>query len=160
MQSVWLIVTRRPEYVAGDRFEVYGDGGSGAIDFANALSDRPIPFWREAPPREGHLLDGHLVLQHLDSVQPDRHLSGLHLTDEHLRPAAALVFETRGYHFGAFKHAIKVFDAWGNVSQDEPVEVTTVINSSPRAPADFNRHEYDAQMDQVAFSFAKSLDLG
>jgi len=160
MQKVRVIVTRRREFVAGDGFQVYGDGGTGQVDFTTPLTDGTVPFWPDAPPRAGHLFDAHLVLRHLDNVEPDGHLSGLHLCDEHLRPAAAIVFEAGPYCFGAFTHAVKVFDAWGNASLLDAAEQTTVVNSSPRSPSDLARAGFEAQTDQITFSFTPSPDLG
>ena len=37
MQAVTITVMRLRRYVAGDQFDVFGDGGTGAIDWATAL---------------------------------------------------------------------------------------------------------------------------
>ncbi len=160
MQRVRITVTRRREFVAGDTFEVFGDQATGTIDFAAPLLDRRVPLWPEAVPTNGHVQDGHVSGRHLDTVDPDGHLDGLHLIDDHLWPAAPRTAETPEYMFGAFKHSVKTYDALGNVKSDTSPVLTTVINSSPTAPRDFVKDTYDAGNDQMRFSFAASDQLG
>jgi hypothetical protein len=159
MQRVVLGVLRRRVYRSGDTFGVYGDGGTGSIVYGRAISDAPVPFWPGAALRAGHLLDGHGVLPHLDSVQPDGHLEGLHVLGEHFWPSRAIVFETPEYYFGVVRHAVRTYDHSGNCRPDEPLVVETVVNSSPRAPSGARLWGYDAQLGQVILAFEASPEL-
>lgn len=155
MQRVRLIITGRSGYAAGDRFEVFGDGGSGQIDYDHPLTDRPVPFWPEAVPRRGHLLDGHLELPHAEGTWPDGHLEGVHLLDDHGRPSAPVMFDTPEYVFGAFTHGVRPVDRLGNVFGGEPSETTQTINSSPPRPFNFSLSAFDEATGQAVFSFGR-----
>lgn len=159
MQSVRLLVPRRKEYRGGDGFEVFGNGGSGAIDFSKPVTNRRVLLWSEAAGRRGHLLDGHLMLRHLDSVDRDGHLSGIHLNDEHLMPAGVIQVEVGRYVLGRFLHAVRTVDGAGNWSSDTPVTLTTVINSCPDRPGRLVALLHDAEADQLTFSFEASPKL-
>ena len=62
MQAVTITVMRIRRYVAGDEFDVFGDGGTGVMDFTTALLDRRVPLWPESMPDDGHLLGGQEVM--------------------------------------------------------------------------------------------------
>ncbi len=160
MQAVQIAVPRRRAYTAGDAFDVFGDGGTGTFDFAQPRLDRRVPLWPEAMPGAGHILDGHLTGRHLDAIDPDGHLEGVHLHDDHHWPAAPIVAETCRYMFGAFKHAVRMYDAQGNASADAPAEVTTVINSSPLAPRGFAKDSYDKGAGRMVMAFTPSEAIG
>lgn len=160
MQTVAITVPRRRAYVAGDAFDAFGDGGTGTIDFTAPLLDRRVALWPEAAPAQGHLLEGHACGRHLDRVDPDGHLEGVHLFGDHHWPAAPVTAETPPVMFGAFQNAVKTYDALGNVKADTPPTHTTVINSSPTAPRDFAKTTYDSGADVMSFSFTASDELG
>ena len=147
-------------YRSGDTFQVYGDGGTGSVDYSRAISDAPVPFWPGAALRAGHLLDGHVVLPHLDSVQPDGHLEGRHGLGEHLWPGRAIVFQTPEYYFGAVRHAVRTYDHVGNCRPEEPLVVETVVNSSPRAPSEARLWGYDEPSGRVIIAFEASPEFG
>jgi hypothetical protein len=153
MVRIRLTILRLPNYAADASFEAYADIGTGAIDYDHALPPGRVPFWPEAAPRNGHLFDAHLVLRHLDSVDPDGHLETLHLRAEHLRPAWPFVVESPAYVFGRFDHAVRLFDAVGNPSPDPPAQLATTVNSSPEAPRGLKRESFNAATGQVTFSF-------
>jgi hypothetical protein len=156
MVRVRLTVLRLRRYASDIWFEVYGDLGSGVIDYAHALPPGPMRLWPETGARNGHVLDGHLAVRHLDSVDPDGHLETLHLLAEHLRPAWPIVVESPAYVFGRFDHVIKLFDGAGNASSDPPAQYTATINAAPAAPHGLKCVGYNAALDQVTFSFHPS----
>jgi hypothetical protein len=160
MQAVTISVMRLRQYVAGDQFDVFGDGGTGTIDWTTTLLDRRAALWPESMPSDGHLLDGHVSSRHLDAVDPDGHLDGVHLLDEHLWPAAPLAVETPGYMFGVVRHAVKTYDRYDNSRPDLPQPVSTVVNSSPTAPRDMIKGAYDSGNDRMTFEFEASSQLG
>jgi len=159
MQRVVILVPRFRRYASGDGFAVYGDGGTGSIDYEQIVGDAIVTFWPLAAKRQGHLLDGHLMLSHVSSVWPDGHLEGMHGVGEHLWPAGVIRFETPRYYFGAFRHAVRPFDAAGNWREDEPVVVETVVNSSPRAVGDVVLASHDGEVDRVTIGFVPSPEL-
>jgi len=159
MQSVRLLVPRETEFRGGDGFDVFGDGGGGAIDFSAPLVPRRMRLWAESAGRRGHVLDGHLVLRHLDSVDPDGHLTGLHFHDRFLMPGGALAVEVGRYVFGRFLHAVRMYDAYGNTHGAAPVTLDTVINSVPARPRRLTAKSYDPVGDRVTFSFEPSPKL-
>ncbi len=153
MVRVRLTVLRLRRYAADTRFEVYGDLGTGEIDYDHALPPGPVRFWPEAGERNGHLRDAHLTVRHLDSIDPDGHLETLHLEAEHLRPAWPMVVESPSYVFGRFDHAVKVFDGAGNASAEPPAQYAVTVNTAPVAPRGLKCAGYDDDADQVTFSF-------
>ena len=159
MQSVRILIPRRTEYRAGDVFDVFGNGGSGAIDFLNPLTSRRLMVWPETADRRGHLLDGHLTNKHLDGIRPDGHLEGIHLNDRFLMPAGALLVEVGRYVFGRFDHAVPLYARFGNPPAPPPRPLSTVSTSRPSAPERLSAQSYDAGNDQVTFSFEPSLKL-
>jgi hypothetical protein len=154
MQRVRVAVGRLRKYASDVAFEVFGDLGTGTIDFDHPLTPRPVALWPGAARRVGHLSDGHLALRHLDSVSPDGHLESGHEETEHLLPAIAVTFDTPAYVFGRFQHAVTVSDGAGNASAASTAAVT--VNSSPTIPEGVTRSGYDAQTDRVTFSFVAS----
>lgn len=154
MQRVEIQVDRLRRYSADTSFDIYGDLGTGVIDEDHPLTPHPVRLWPQAATRRGHALDGHLSSRHLDSVDPDGHLEGTHLEDEHLYPARAATFATPWYVFGRFRHAIKMADGAGNVSNG--VEAAITINSAPTVPLCVTRKEYDKDIDLLTFSFEPS----
>ena len=159
MQQVVIHVPRFRQYTSGDGFAVYGDGGSGTIDYERMMGDAVVPFWPLAGRRLGHLLDGHLMLPHISSTWPDGHLEGMHLVGEHSWPAGVIRFETPVYYFGAFGHVVRTLDAAGNWREDGQGVVETVINSSPRAVGAVSLAGYDGEADCVTVEFAPSPEL-
>ena len=159
MQRVVIHVPRFRQYTSGDGFAVYGNGGTGTVDYERMIGDSVVPFWPLAGRRRGHLLDGHLTLSHMSSVWPEGHLAGMHLIGEHLWPAGVIRFETPLYYFGAFGHVVRMLDAAGNWHEGEPVVVETVVNSSPRGVGDVLVAGYDGGSDCVTVGFAPSPEL-
>ena len=159
MQRVVIHVPRFRQYDSGDGFAVYGDGGTGSIDYGRMIGDATVPFWPSASRRLGHLLDGHLMLPHITSSELDGHLDGMHLVGQHLWPAGVIRFETPLYYFGAFRHVVRTLDAAGNWCEGAPVVVKTVVNTSPRAVEDVSVADYDGGADRVAVEFGPSPEL-
>ncbi|MCB9849130.1 MAG: hypothetical protein H6817_00325 [Phycisphaerales bacterium] len=154
MQRVRFVVPRLATYASDAAVELYGDLGSGAIDFDHPLPPGRVRLWPVAA-GGGHLAVGHLVARHLDAVDIDGHLAGGHLGANHLDPVEAVVVESPRYVFGRFRHALRMFDGVGNVSTDTPVVFSHTVNSAPRAPGDLHRVGYDAESGVMTFSFAR-----
>ena len=148
-----LTVLRLRRYASDTSFELYGDLGSGEIDYDHSLPPGRVRFWPEAGERNGHLRDAHLMLRHLDSVDPDGHLETLHLEAEHLWPAWPIVLESPSYVFGRFDHAVRLFDEAENVSSDPPARRAVTVNAAPPAPRALKCVGYNEVTDQVTFSF-------
>jgi len=151
MRRVRIGVERLRRYAADTSFQVYGDYGSGPIDFVHAMTPRAVALWPEAARRAGHVRDGHLSLRHLDSVDPDGHLEGLHVGGEHFYPALEVSYDTPAYVFGRFTHAVRMVDGAGNESGSATAAVT--INAAPTVPGCVARASYDSLSDQITFSF-------
>ena len=135
-------------------FEVFGDLGSGTIDYLHPLTPRPVALWPDAGPRAGHLLDGHLTIRHADGVNPDGHVEDEHLRGEHLYPALTVTFDTPGYVFGLFQHAVTLSDGAGNASPATSSGIT--VNAAPTVPEGVARSGYDSMTDRLTLSFRSS----
>jgi hypothetical protein len=159
MQRVEIMVPRRRAYHGDAGFDVFGDGGTGTVDFSAALNDRRVRMWGAEAVLRGHLRDGHLMLRHVDGVDRDGHLAGAHLNDDHLEPAGLVRVQVGRYYFGRFRHAVKVYDGVGNASGATAGEVETVINSWPDEGFDLAASSYSAGSDQMTFSFSPSPQL-
>lgn len=154
MQRVKIKVERWRRFNADAAFEVFGDYGSGTIDYAHPMTPRPVALWPEAGTRAGHLLDGHLTPRHLDGVGSDGHLDGSHLTQEHLFPAMEMGFESPAYVFGRFQHAVRMDDGAQNASSAVVAAVT--VNSAPSRPRCVSRGSYDGTTGRLTFNFSPS----
>lgn len=159
MECIELTVLRRRAFIAGDGFELLGDSGGGSLDLDNTLSVHPIPFWEGRPPHQGHLRHAHVSGGHLDFVEPDGHLSGLHLADDHLLSAAALSWRTRPMYFGMFAFAARAVDRRGNRGALLSPTVTRLVNSSPRPAETLVKSGFDEISRRMSFSFVPSVDL-
>ena len=153
MKRIRFVVPRGVTYSADVSFELCGDLGSGAIDFARPLPPGRVRLWPEGAPRAGHLHDAHLILRHLDSIDLDGHLEGMHGGDEHLRPALAVVVESPRYVFGRFRHAIRMFDGVGNTSAESPLEHVHTINAAPPGPRGLRRVGWDEPQQRLHLAF-------
>ncbi len=154
MQRIQVRIDRLRRYNADTVYDVFGDLGTGQIDDDHPLTPYPVPLWPLGGGRRGHLLDGHLTVRHLDDVNPDGHLEGTHMEDEHLYPALAVTFETPAYVFGRFGHAVRMSDGAGNLSGAASAAIT--VNSAPTVPQCVTRSGYDGATDQLTFFFAAS----
>lgn len=159
MQWVRIQVVRGRAYRSSDGWQVYGGAADGDIDWVHPLTGRRMPFWPDAMGMVGHLLGGHALGPHLDSVRPDGHLEGTHLLDEHLSPAAAMGFDAGPFVFGRFRFAVATEDAAGNVVTDGVVVHSCVINSLPPPALDLRPTEQDEVTGRMSFSFTPSERL-
>jgi hypothetical protein len=160
MQYVSISVPRRREYAAQDGFDVYGDGGSGSIDYDHPLNGRLVRFWPQSPPRLGHLLEGHLMLGHLGAGHADGHLQERFLCGLHLSPTADVLFEAGPYCFGRFQHAVVMRDHLGNGDTQDAAIVAKTVNSAPRRAYRVRLESFEGVTDQATFSFIRSPDVG
>ncbi len=159
MEAIAVEIQRRRAVRGGDRFEVFGDGGTGVMDTATPLTDRPKAYWQGLPDRRGHLLDGCLACFHLDNVVPDGHLAGRHLSAEHLWPAALLHFVSRLLYFGVFQFAVGSVDVFQNRSASVSDVVQRVVNSSPRPASSLAKSGFDEVTRRLTFTCSPSPDL-
>ena len=160
MERVIIRVPRSRRYASEVGFDVYGDGGSGAIDYGRRLNAQRVRLWPDAPPRAGHLREGHLMLEHLDSVRPEGHLGGRHLRGEHLWGGEEVMFAAGPYCFGRLAHAVLMVDGRGESDADSVTIVSSVVNSWPRRAGSFAVSAFDEETDQVSLSFSPSPDVG
>lgn len=159
MQTLRVIVARRRESVPGDVFEVYSNGGGGAIDYVNPVTSRPVPFWPDAEPMAGHLADAHLCGRHLAAVtRGEGHLEGAHLLDGHLAPSRAMVVDVGAFCFGRYRFAVRASDAAGNVAEMFAAEQEVVVNSSPEPPGRL-MPECEDDDGRMVLSFQGSLQV-
>lgn len=156
MQAIQIQVVPSRSFCSGDGFQVYGDGGTGQMDWSYALTSRRRLFWPDASAAAGHLLGGHAMGPHLDGIRPDGHVQGMHLLDEHLFPAASIIYETDPLVFGRFRHAVVTEDAAGNATTTGVTVHETVINSAPPPAFDFRPAAWDQGDGRLTFSFSPS----
>lgn len=159
MQRLSIYIPRRRHWTSSDRVELFGDGGSGTIDTSTPLVDGSQRVWRDSAVPAGHMLDGHLMMGHLDDVRPEGHLCGLHLLGEHGWCCQSVWFETPPYYFGAFAHRARVVDGAGNVCDTPAVGDVCVINSWPQAVRSASVIDYDSAAEQVTIAFEPSVSL-
>jgi hypothetical protein len=159
MQDVQIGVVRGRAFCSSDGFVIYGDNGTGAVDWDHPLSDRRVLLWPEVCPPAGHLADGHLSGRHLDGYRPDGHLRGTHLMDACLYPAATVQCEKGPYVFGRFGFAIVMCDAAGNREIANTAFREVVVNSEPEPPRDLRPSAYDDQSGRMTFAFKPSERL-
>jgi hypothetical protein len=159
MQAISFGVVRGRCYRSTDGFQIYGDGGTGEMDWDHPVTPRRILLWDDAPVIAGHLLGGHVMGPHLDGVRADGHLEGIHLLDEQMYPAVAVVYETWPFVFGRFGHAVVMEDGVGNETKTGLTVYETVINSDPASAGDLQPTSYDSGLDRMTFSFTPSERL-
>jgi hypothetical protein len=159
MQTVSLVIPRSRCYVAGDRYSIHGNGGSGEIDFSALPLVDGVPFCPGTRAHRGHLVEDHMCWGHLDHAVQDGHLDGGHLAHGHLLPEAILTFVTPPLTLGHFVLAVRTSDQAGNVSASPPAITACTINSSPRPAAGFRTLCHDPDTDTVTFAFRPSSEF-
>jgi len=159
MQTIRIGVIRGRPYRSVDGFQVYGDEGTGQMDWTRPVTSRRQLLWPDGQMMPGHLFVGHLMAQHLDAIRPDGHLEGTHLMDDHLYPAALVEYETDPFVFGRFQHAVVTEDAVGNSITSGVTVFETVINSEPASPREFKPAAHDVGLGRFSFSFVPSERL-
>lgn len=153
MQVIRIGVLRSGRYRSGDGFQVYGDAGTGQVDWEHPVTPRRELLWPDVPVMVGHTSGGHLMGMHLDHVVPDGHLAGTHLLDEHLYPAGLVAFEAGPFVFGRFRHAVLMEDGLGNAELGGVTVHETVINSEPMAASELRPIGYEARTGGLTFAF-------
>ena len=156
MERICLGVVRRRSFRSADGFHVYGDRGTGLMDWAYPVTSRRRLFWPDAPVQPGHVCGGHLMAMHLDGVVLDGHLEGVHLLDEHHRPATPVVYASEPVVWGRFRHAIVTEDAYGNATTAEVTVHETVVNSDPPPASELVPVAHDGVTDRATFAFSPS----
>ncbi len=156
MQRVRLVVLRSGRFAPDEGFHVYGDGGTGIMDWAHPVTPRRILFWDDLVPQAGHLLGGHMTGRHVGGVPRDGHLEGTHLYDGHLEPALAIFFETEPHVFGRFRHAVVTEDAAGNAQTAGATVYERVIHAEPLPARDLRPTAFDEGSGRLTFAFTPS----
>jgi len=159
MQHIRFTVVRDGRFRSVDGLNIHSDGGTGVMDWAHPVTPRRLLFWEDAGPMPPHLLAGHLMARHLDSVRFEGHLTGTHLLDCQGHPAGTTVFEVGPFVFGRFRHAVVTEDELGNRRLDGVIVRESVINSDPPPPSHFRAEEFDPATGILAFSFTPSEKL-
>jgi len=160
MERIRVAVPRRQDTSEQVSFDVYGDAGSGTIDYSDPLNIGPLRLWPTSALHPGHHHDGHLASAHLGVPAGDGHLAERFLREQHLRPAADVVFEAGPYCFGRFQHAVVMLDAAKNGDTGAATVVTKTINSEPRRVTRVRAASFDSGSDRVTISFVRSPDVG
>lgn len=153
MQRIRILVPRGRGLGPDTSVEWYGDLGVGVIDYDRAFPPGRKLLWPEAPEFSGHILGGHLMNNHLDSVETDGHLEGVHLQETHMEATFALVLDSPRYVFGRFRHALRMFNGAGNATGEGAIELIRTVNSSPPVPLGLRRRGWDAETSQLSFEF-------
>lgn len=156
MQAVCISVVRGRRHTSADGFQVYGDGGSGTMDWGHALTPRRVVLWEDGPGVAEWMLGGHGCGAHLDGTRADGHLEGTHLLDERGYPGARVAFEAEPVVFGRFRYALVMDDAAGNADTDGAVVHEQVVNSDPPAADGLRPVEWDEASGQMTFAFEGS----
>lgn len=159
MQSIVIGVVRSEAYRPSDGFHVYGDRGTGVMDWLHPLTSRRYLFREDSVAIGGFLAAGHLMQPHLGRIWPDGHLEGIHLADRHLRPAAETVFETEPLVFGRFRHAVVTESEEGNRTTSGVTIHETVVNSWPPAARDLRPVGYAPAGGRLELAFLPSERL-
>ncbi len=160
MERIRVAVPRRQDTPEKVSFDVYGDAGSGTIDYSGPLNIGPLRLWPTSALHPGHHYQGHLVSAHLGVSPGDGHLADRFLCERHLQPAADVVFEAGPYCFGRFQHAVVMRDAAMNGDTGAATVVTKTINSEPRRVTRARAASFDSGSDRVTISFVRSPDVG
>lgn len=159
MQSIRMSVMRDARFRCVDGFHVYGDGGSGVMDWDHPVTPRRMLFWNDAECVAMHVEAGHLMARHLDSIRFDGHLDGVHLLDEHTLAAGTTVVELGPFVFGRFRHAVVTEDEIGNRQPGGATIYETAVNSAPAASSRLRAESHDEVSGVLAFSFVPSEKL-
>lgn len=133
MRRLRFTIPRLPIYAPDTSCALYGDLGSGTVDFEHPFPPGRMPMWPGFAIQPGHLQGGHLAASHLRAVGPDGHLAGSHLLDAHLAPVLGLVVDSPSYVFGRFRHVVRIFDTAGNTQEADAFEDVRTINDGPSA---------------------------
>ena len=152
MERIRFVVLRLATFGSDTQVALYGDLGSGSIDFSHALPPGKVSLWSHAMQR-GHLEGGHITSRHLDAVDLDGHLAGGHLLTGHLEPVVAFALHSPRYVFGRFRHTLRMTDGAGNVSDEAEQVFEHTVNSAPRAPSRLRYRGIDAVSQQLTLSF-------
>lgn len=159
MQCIQISVVRDSRFRSVDGFHIFGDRGTGTIDWAHPITPRRVLFWEDALPMLPHLLGGHVMGHHLDSIFREGHLAGTHLLDGHQQPAGVSVFETESLVYGRFRFVVLPMDELGNQRFWEATTHECVVNSYPPPASNFVAETYDQDTGVLTFSFTPSEKL-
>ncbi len=143
-------------YEVGDYAQLFGNGGSGDIDFDTPLSNQQINLFPGGAGIYGfgHAPWGHFRFGHAHSMRAPGfgHMPWGHFPWGH---GAATI---RATHIitecGEYKFAFGCFDAVGNQHTGSPEEVTVIAHITPDAPTGFTKNDYNKTTDVLTLDAA------
>lgn len=138
-------------------YAVFGDGGSGAIDWAHPISVRRRRRWSGDAATAGYLGGDHLVDGPGCGEASEGHLEGTHALDEALRPAGSVEHACGPYVFGRFQHAVAPQDACGNVDVSGAAVTACVVNAAPPGVRELRGVSVEGGRVRIAFRGSERL---
>ncbi|MFB3893215.1 MAG: hypothetical protein ACE15C_14460 [Phycisphaerae bacterium] len=125
---------------AGDSYNVYGDGGSGSIDYDNPLNAEPIPHAPELVSSAGWGYGswGYGLWGQFSPM--------------------AMAFITQLLADGTYLFAVCARDEAGNETHPAAQTASVTLAGQPRPPANLKATAYAAGSDTVTFTWTRSPD--
>jgi hypothetical protein len=147
---------------AGDRFQVYTDFGTGAIELSSPLLPEPVAIFPGGERRattaktfsaKGSAKSGRPAVRIREGAAS---ISSLKLGPKAFRPFLEVVVRVP-FGYRNFKFAAQLLDAAGN-PQAAPLEEITVFLSGANPPSmrSFELAGYDAGIDQLTFNVSRN----
>ena len=136
-------------YIEGDYAKLFGNSGSGEIDYETPL-DRSI---YELFPKGsglfgyGHAPFGHFRYGHAHSMRTAGYGHLPYGRFPYGHGSAWLRAKVRVTECGAYKFAFSCYDACGNLHVGTPDEVTADVHIAPEAPTRLKKYSYDKDTD-------------
>jgi len=132
-------------YQPGDYARLYGNGGSGDINYDTPLTNERFELFQDGGGLLGwgHLPWGHFPWGH---GQASRCPGWGHLPWGHFpwgHGTTLIKAEITVAQCGEYKFAFKTFDKSGNVGSGTPEELTASIHLAPPAPSGLKKISYD-----------------
>jgi hypothetical protein len=138
-----------PGHEAGDYARLHGNGGSGAIDWDNPISNQIFDLFPKGAGiyGYGHAPWGHSRWGHAHSMGTAGwgHMPWGHFPWGH--GTAVITAQYRATECGEYKFAFKCYDELGNAHEGTPDEVTVDVHIAPPAPTGLKKVSYDKATD-------------
>lgn len=136
-------------YIQGDYAKLFGNSGSGAIDFNNPLDNSIYELFPQGSGLYGfgHAPFGHFRWGHGHSMRTAGfgHLPFGHFPFGH--GTAVIRAKVKVTECGAYKFAFGCYDLSGNVHVGTPDEVEVHVHIAPEAPTGLKKLSYDKATD-------------
>ena len=145
-----------PGHQLGDYCVLYGDGGSGSINYAAPLSSEKHPLF---PDGAGYFGWGRLSWGHFAwSRGKSLGVRGWGVMSWGRFPWGHGAVKIIARHIvttcGIYKYAFKCFDAAGNPNAGTPEEISVEVHLAPAAPAGLKKVSYDKDTDILTLEAA------